>query len=138
MRPPDPAKTNGKGAQLADFKHQIATLEQQQLKVKLEECDRSIAALGELPMLVDKKAELQEKRELIVAKLPPDVAAEAAAGRELSGAAEFPGAARSCLATMSRQELARSWPLRAAACRELPGATEWVLVFIGFGFSFVF
>ena len=56
---------------------QIATLEQAELKTKLDECDRSIAALGKLPMLADNQAELEEKREMIIAKLTPTAVAEA-------------------------------------------------------------
>ena len=76
VRPPDP-KAGGNGNRKVEFKRQIATLDQAELKTKLEECDRSIIALGELPMLADKKGELEDKREIIIAKLSPDAAAEA-------------------------------------------------------------
>ncbi len=76
VRPPG-QRAGANGNHMADFKRQIATLEQAELKIKLEECDRSIAALGELPMLADKKGELENKRDLIIAKLTPAAAAEA-------------------------------------------------------------
>ena len=76
VRPPG-QKAGGNANQKAEFMRQIATLEQAELKTKLDECDRSIAALGELPMLAENKGELEDKREMIIAKLTPAAAAEA-------------------------------------------------------------
>ena len=50
---------------MEDFKRSVAVMDDAKLKEQLQECERSIKAVADIPMMADMKNELAAKREII-------------------------------------------------------------------------